>query len=185
MRLHTFLLVACSATLSFGQVTQEPAGKTPATVTAFTQAIDLRRELVAAIIAGKQTPAQAFSLLQTAKLPAGYDFGPDAGLAIAAADIGQRLIASGKSAEAEMFFNEAEKSLGTAIEKTKDTDAKGKAELFEQRAFLRATFLNKAPGADADLAEAVKLQPEDKRLQQKRDLLPAAKTGRKSDQPKG
>lgn len=186
MRPILFLTIACSAVLASGQAARPDDAKTAeAASQAALQAFNFRRELVAEIVQDQITPAEAFTRLQSQDLPAGFDFGPEAGLAIAATDIGQTLIASGRPVDAELFFKEAEESFGAAIAKTKDADARGKAGLLEQRAFIRANFLNKTPAADEDLAAAIKLQPDDKRLQRKRESLPAAKAARKQDQPKG
>lgn len=174
--LFVILALAVSA-LRADQKPEEP----PPAAKDMLAAHEFRSELVADILAGRAKPQAALGKLRGRSNAMGLQFESQADFALAAMDIGHRLIAAGKPEEAELFFIEAEKSLGQAIDKLSNDDAKTKAMLLEQRAFIRTEFLNKSPEADVDLEKAATLQPEEKRLQRKRDLLPAGKTGRKDD----
>ncbi len=158
---------------------QQKAEEPPPAAREMLAAHEFRGELVADILAERAKPQAILDKLRGRSNAMGLQFEPQTDFALAAMDIGHRLIALGKAGEAEPFFVEAEKSLGEAIGKLTDENAKSKAMLLEQRAFIRTEFLNKSPEADADLEKAAALQPEEKRLQRKRELLPAAKTGRK------
>jgi hypothetical protein len=174
----------CVLLIAIGALVRLPA-QTDGTAKLMGDALQLRGELAAAIVAGRLKTAEALTRLGEAPAPMGLGLDHEAEYALAAIDVGQRLIAGRKPAEAEPFFVEAEKSLGNVIQKTPDTAARDKATLFENRAFVRENFLNKTAGADADLAEAIALQPEDKQLQRRREMLPKPKITGKIEQPKG
>jgi hypothetical protein len=144
-------------------------------------AVDYRAALSAALATGERKPADALKELHTRSNIMGQSLPEEQDRSAALLDVGHRLLASGQPETAEAFFVAAETSLGAAIAELPDEEAVVKAQLLAQRAFVRDSYLNKAAEADADLEQAIKLQPEDKRLRRKRDLLAPQKTGRKAD----
>lgn len=135
-------------------------------------ALQFREDMSARVAGQDETPQAAITRIREHASPNGIKIGPEADFALAAGDVGQRLIAKRDPAKAELFFIEAEKALNVAIEKTPDADASRKAMLLQERARLRGNYLNKRPGARADLDEAIRLQPENELLRHKRETLP-------------
>ena len=86
-------------------------------------------------------------------------------------DVGHRLAAANKPAEAESFFRETEKSLTTMIQKTPDNAARDKAQYLSARANIRARYLSEAVAAKTDIDEAIRLRPDDAYLKQLRVVL--------------
>lgn len=152
--------------------TQLPAQTTP-DAKSLTDAVKLRGDMADAVRNGSEKPEIALARLKKEQSPTGLKLDADADFAYAAIDIGRRLIATGKPAEAEKFFAEAEKSLDAVVKKTPDTSARDKAQYLQTRATIRANYLNKLAEGKADLDAAIALAPDDKRLQQLRKLLPA------------
>lgn len=140
---------------------------------------EFRSALTDGIVAGKHTPQAALELLRGRRNAMGLGHEASADLAFALSDVAQRLLAKGQPEKAELFFKEADQALGQAINRLPDAQAETKAMLLEQRAHIRAEYLNRAQEADADLEKASELQPEDQRVKRKRELLAPAKTGRK------
>jgi hypothetical protein len=144
-------------------------------------AANFRAALAKALADGTLKPADALQQLAAKADAMGLGLPAAQDRAAALLDVGHRLLAAGHPQEAEAFFSAAEISLSAAIELLADDNAAVKAQLLAQRAFVRERYLNQAAGAEADLERAVTLQPEDRRLQRKRDQLPPAKAGRKAD----
>ena len=136
-------------------------------------ALKLRGDMAAGVAAGTETPADAVIRLQAQTSPTGLKLDADADFAYAAVDIGQRLIASGKPAKAEAFFQAAEISLNSVIARTADTAVHEKVQYLQARATIRANYLKKQTDGRADLDAALQLVPGDKHLQQLRRLIPA------------
>ena len=120
---------------------------------------------------GTENSAAALVRLKKEPSPTGLNLDADADFAFAAIDLGRRLIAAGKPDDAEKFFREAEKSLDLAVKKTPDTAARDKAQYLQKLALIRSQYLGKVPQAKADLAEAIRLQPDDQHLRQTRDAV--------------
>lgn len=163
---------------------EQGSGGPPPAARDMQEAHEFRGSLVTDIQSGRAKPQAILGKLRERKNAMGLEFEPQTDFALAAMDIGHRLIALGKAEEAEPFFVEAEKSIGQAIDKLPDRESQTKAMLLEHRAFIRDGYLNKSAEADADLEKAASLQPDDQRLHRKRALLPAGKTGRKEQAPK-
>jgi hypothetical protein len=161
------VLIALAAFVQLPAQSAQPApgGK------AMTDAVKLRADTAVAVANGNETAAAAINRLKAVDSPSGLKTDHDADFAFAAMDVGQRLVATRKVAEAEMFFQEAEKSLAIVVAKTPDADAANKAMLLQNLAFIRGNYLNKAVQARADIEAAIKLQPDDKNLQRFRDSL--------------
>lgn len=134
-------------------------------------AMKLREELVRDVTEKKETPEASLAKLKTQRLFSGLKVDQDADFALAAIDVGQRLLATGRPEAAEKFFLEAEKSLTVVIRITPDRSAAEKSLLLQQRAMIRSNFLNQKAKAKEDLDAAVALQPEDKLLGRRRDQL--------------
>ena len=149
---------------------------------ALRDAIKLREDMAGAIAAGGQKADEA--LLQLKAQPSLFG-DSDASLALAAADVGQRLWAAGKAAEAGVFLRAAEASLAQKIDRTPDASAPEKAQYLAMRAFLRARHLNEAALAKADLDAAEKLAPNDPYLTSLRSSLASDKAEQFRDTPKG
>lgn len=148
-------------------------------------ALALRTALARAVIDGKQASADVLLQLKASSSPSGLEINADADFALAAIDVGQRLIAARRPAEAEPFFVAAEKALEIAIEKAPDSSAQEKVILLQKLALIRADFLNKMTEAKENLDQAITLQPEDKHLRRKSDLLSDKLTARTNIQPRG
>ncbi|MBI3884657.1 MAG: hypothetical protein HY302_02850 [Opitutae bacterium] len=133
--------------------------------------LTLRTAAAAAVINGSERSADAITRLKAHASPSGLKIDRDADFAFAALDVGQRLLAAGKAADAEEFFRAAEKSLDKVLKKTPDSAANDKVQFLSALAMIRARYLNNAPQAKADLDAAIKLKPEDKQLESLRGTL--------------
>ena len=153
------LLVCLFATTAIAALAQNKSETDP-----LAEAITLRQDLTAAILKGDERPATAMARLRGHASPSGLKVDREADFALAAIDVGQRLLCVGKGTEAEQFFLAAEKSLILAIGNTKDKEAQEKALYLQQLAFIRANFLNETEAAFDDLESAIQLQPDDKQL---------------------
>lgn len=139
------------------------------------QANAFRGQIASDVAAGKQTPVEAIKQLRSIRSPSGLNLAADADLGLAAIDIGQRLLLR-YPAEAEEFFRAAEAALDEEVKRTDDAKAKDKAQYLQKLAMIRGNYLNKPAQARADMAAAIKLQPEDEYLAQFQKVL-AARTG--------
>lgn len=135
--------------------------------------LTLRSDAVAAVVKGSEQSAAAITRLKAHGSPSGLKIDKDADFAFAAIDVGQRLLVTGKSAEAEEFFREAEKSLEQAVKKTPDSSAREKAQYLNKLSFVRAYYLNKVSQARLDLDQAIALQPDDQKLRRTKVQLPS------------
>ncbi len=140
------------------------------------EALKLRSDMAGAVASGAEKPEAALERLRTASFPGGMKLSADAGFAYAAIDLGQRLVLR-HPAEAEEFFRAAEAALASEVSRTDDAEAKDKAQHLQSLAMIRSNYLNKAEQAQADMAAAVKLRPEDKYLAQFQKTL-AARTAK-------
>lgn len=173
------LLCALESSVSLSaQVVANPSAVTPPFSTAIdpafvsmSDAIKLRSDLAGAVVSGHTQPEAALARLRADKSPSGLKLPVEADFAYAAIDVGQRLLVAGRAAEAEKFFQEAEKSLDQLVKRTADAQAKDKAQFLKHLSFIRGNFLNKATQAKADIEQAVALQPEDKGLRRARQSL--------------
>jgi hypothetical protein len=136
-----------------------------------TAALQLRRDMAIRVATGTENPAAALTRLRTQASPSGLGIDSDADFAFAAMDVGHRLAAANKPAEAESFFRETEKSLTTMIQKTPDNAARDKAQYLSARANIRARYLSEAVAAKTDIDEAIRLRPDDAYLKQLRVVL--------------
>jgi hypothetical protein len=132
-----------------------------------------RAAMVGNVSNGSQDPATALRELSARANASGFGIDGSADFAFAAVDIGRRLIALHKPVEAEAFFQSAESALTAVIDRTSDALAKEKVQYLETRSGIRAEFLNKLSEARSDLDAALKISPDDKRLQQRSRLLTA------------
>lgn len=137
-------------------------------------ALTLREQAAAAVAQGREKPAAAIARLGVAATSSGLELPADANLAVAATDVGHRLIALRRPAEAELFFKAAETALTAAVKLPKASAAE-KARYLGQRASLRANFLNAPTQAKADIEAAIALQPDDAGLQTARRLITAGR----------
>lgn len=138
-----------------------------------TEARTLRAEMAEAVGNGAEKSAHALDRLKAHGKAAGFKLEEEADFAVAALDVGRRLLGARKPAEAETFFRAAEASLDLIIKRTPDRAARDKAQYLEIRSIIRTNYLNKLAEGKADLQDALKLVPDDKRLQQMRNLIPA------------
>ncbi|MBP9913686.1 MAG: hypothetical protein KBF26_09795 [Opitutaceae bacterium] len=129
------------------------------------ESLTLRSAMADAIASGAETAEVALTRLRQTKSPSGLPLSADAGFAYAAIDVGHRLLLR-HPAEAELFFRAAETALDEEVKRTDDAKAKDKAQHLQKLAMIRGNYLNKTEQAQADMAAAVKLQPEDKYLGQ-------------------
>ena len=148
-----------------------------------TDALKFRTDMAASVGSGAEASDAAVIRLKAQTAPSGLQIDPDADFAIAAVDIGQRLIAAGKPAGAAAFFQEAEKSLTLMIQKTPDKSALEKAQYFSMRANIRAQFLNEPAAAKTDIDAAISLQPNNAYFTQLRAVLASSRAEFFKDPP--
>ncbi|HEY4256693.1 MAG TPA: hypothetical protein VGM66_05725 [Candidatus Udaeobacter sp.] len=137
----------------------------------FFQALHLRETAAAAIMSGTEKPAEVIVQLKANASPSGLSAEANADFGMAALDIGQRLVAQSKLAEADIFFRECEKSFIVASAKVADADARGKAMILQKLALIRSCYLGEPAQAKADIEAAIKLQPSEKYFQNFRNGL--------------
>lgn len=135
-------------------------------------ALEFRMERAERIRAGQEQPEDSLRQLAAHPSPSGLRAERDAGVAIAAIDIGQRLVAHGSHAAAEPFFQEAERWLDRAVQRTPDKSAALKSMLLQKLALIRSEYLDKLAAARADLDRALALTPDDPFLKRRREQLP-------------
>lgn len=139
---------------------------------ALVAAINLRVEVTGAIIQNGDNIELALGRLRDHESPTGLGLDRETEFALAAVDVGQRLLAAGHAEEAEQVFAEAENSLGTALEqRAKDASPAERANLLRKRAFIRTQFLGKGELASADFDEAIRLVPDDPSIVRQRNQL--------------
>jgi hypothetical protein len=131
----------------------------------------VRSALVTSIVNGSVQVDTALAQLKGLTAPMGLPVDPAADLGFAAIDVGHRLLAAGKPAEAEKFFRAAEVSLAAVVLKTPDMQAWDKAQYLQQLSLIRSHYLNNAVQAKGDIEQAIALFPNDLSLQQARALL--------------
>ncbi len=149
-----------------------------------TAAVKLRSDMADNIVKGLEDPGAAITRLRAQDSSSGLKIGGDIDFALAAIDVGHRLIPAGKPAAAGQFFQEAEKSLVAALKKTPATQPRDQAELLKQLAFIRGFYLNNAAQAKADIEQALALQPGNQNLQEVRNNLARGNAEIFKDQPK-
>ena len=81
-----------------------------------TAALSLREDVAKAVREKRDPVAGALARLKAAASPSGLKLDRDTDFALAAVDVGQRLLAAGDPESAEPFFREAEKSLDAVID---------------------------------------------------------------------
>jgi hypothetical protein len=176
--MHTKFVSFCAALLALGLIptlSAQSTGGTPKDSSGagvvMQAAVQLRSTLAKSVGSGEKSPKEAIAQLHTNVASSGVPVEADADFALAAIDIGQRLIAANKAAAAEPFFQAAEAALAPLAARTANSDAKTRAMLLRKLSLIRGRYLNKVTEAKADIEQAIALQPEDKRLQQARDEL--------------
>lgn len=182
------VFLALLAPLSAQVATATPSVATPAAtpeLQAMQAGLTLHSDAAAGVISGSEKSAPVIARLKAQGSPSGLKIDKEADFAFAAIDVGQRLIAAGKPAEAEEFFLEAEKSLDKAVKKTADAQTHDKAMFLEKLSMIRGLYLNKADQATADIDQAIALQPEDGNLKKSKDRLERDRGDRFKDKLKG
>jgi len=169
------LLILATAAQLAAQTTAakdtQSADSSPTELKVLLDAGKLRDDAASSISTGRETPDAVIKRLQTLDSPTGMKIDHDADLAFAVIGVGQRLIVSGKTVEAEKLFLEAEKRLVLAVKKTPDKAAQTKAQFLSRLSFIRAQYLGELVQAQTDLDQAMLLQPNDKNLQQMKAML--------------
>lgn len=144
------------------------------------RAAALRAELAHRIITGMDKPETVAERLKSERSPVGLDLDVRTERGLAAVDIGHRLVAAGRPEAGEVLFKAAEEAFGEALAALPERDSGGqKALLFEKRGQIRAEFLGKIDSAKTDFDEALRLRPDDRRLQSLRDTVLNPQTQRK------
>lgn len=176
------LAYACTlwCVLEFGvslsaQVNGKVGDDTAASATAkrTVDALKRRADIANAVLSGETKSEMAVDQLRGEISASGFQLEADADLGLAAFDIGQRLLAAHKGADAEKFFRASEAALSLVLGRAGRSTAREKAQYLQIRAVIRANYLNMASEARADLDAALQLTPEDKNLSQLRRLIPA------------
>ena len=171
------LALALQAAAAAAAQTPSASAATTATTAAapdlamMTAAEQVRGEMAAGIINGREHADAALARLKALASPMKLPVDPGAEFGYAAIDVGRRLIAAGKPSEAEMFFRAAEASLAAVVLKTPDTQSWDKAQMLQQLSLIRSHYLNNAVQAKADIEQAIALQPSDAALQREKALL--------------
>lgn len=138
------------------------------------EALKLRIALFTVVSNGTRTPEWAIETLKEEAAPKGMGLSRNAEFALAAIDIGQRLMAARQPRFAATFFAEAEVSLNAALAQTPDSRTTEKAMLLSKRGLVRSRYLGKGLLAKADFAEALRLRPNDKAIELQRDRVLSA-----------
>lgn len=135
-------------------------------------AIEYRAAMAEAIATFKEDPTAALVRLQNSDVIKAQSTEPDRDLAVAAIDIGHRLISLGHPSAAEAFFRLADKTLTSALNQKKAAlGSKEKAQYLKYRAHVQGNFLSRPEQARADIDAAIALQPDDQSLQEARARL--------------
>jgi hypothetical protein len=145
------------------------AGIAPAADSELQAAHRFRFELAQAVAAKTLAPAEALQQLQSGRPGRGRASGDDADFGQAADAVGRHLMGMRRPDAAEPFFFAAEESLERAVKGTSDRSAK--AQYLVQLASIQASYLQRPTEAKANLDAAVRLQPDDKDLAQRRAAL--------------
>ncbi len=124
-------------------------------------ALRLREQIAAEITTSKSSAPATLARLRTPGAIPSVVGDREEDFALAAGDIGRRLLAAEKPAEAEEFFRAAEVALTAALAKAQ---GKERARPLAARALLRARFLGNPDGGKKDIAEALEIAPEDEGL---------------------
>lgn len=124
-------------------------------------AVALRRAIATAVASGEIEPSEGLRRLAASRASSGLEIEPAADLALAAIDIGRRLVARQLPDRAEPFFIHAEEVLSGLADRTSPTAAVEKAQYLRYLAFVRRDYLNKAGEAYMALSQARVLQPDD------------------------
>ncbi len=138
---------------------------------AYMTVIQARADMAAGIIGGKETVSTALVRLKTLSAPAWCQFDPDGDYSSAAIQIGHRLLAAGKSVEAELFFRAAEQSLVSVLARTPDSEPVIKAGYLGNLALIRGRYLGNPVQAVRDVTQALSLLPNDSNLTALRDSI--------------
>ncbi len=124
-----------------------------------------RRELATGVVRGTVTAAQALQQLSARKTASGLSSLPvSEDQAQAELDIANDLMGRQRPDLAEYFFQAAEQSLVQAVGAAGLLPAKHKVALLKTLAQVRSSYLGKGNQAQDDIAEAARLQPDDKSL---------------------
>ena len=142
-------------------------------------------DMVSGILGGKEQASAAVLRLKTIARPSWAKGDPDGDYGYAAIDLGSRLIAVGKPAEAALFFKVAETSFLTVLKKTPDAEAMVKAGYLQNLALIHGTYLNNPTQALVDLNQALALLPNDPYLLATRSNLLSDKAAFFQQQPQG
>lgn len=135
-------------------------------------AIEYRAAMAEAIATFKEDPTAAVARLQSSEVIKAQSSESDRDLAVAAIDIGHRLISLGHPSAAETFFRLADKTLTSALTREKAAlGNKEKAQYLKHRAHIRGNFLGRPEQARADIDAAIVLQPDDRSLEETRARL--------------
>ena len=153
--MHRLCVILCVAAVSAAALAQTSSEKDLLSLVKF------REQVALDVAAGALKAAPALAKLREGK--AGVDFTGDReeDFALAASDVGRRLVAKEKRAEAEEFFRAAEVALTSSIAARKGPD---KARALAARALLRVQFLGDPDGAKRDVDNALKFAPDDPML---------------------
>lgn len=140
---------------------------------AMSSALEYRAQLALAVAKNQEAADAALLRLSAHRDASGFVLASaDADLGYAALDVGRRLISLKRPDAAEVFFRAAEQALAQAARQAATPEqAHDKAQYLQKLATVRATYLNQAVQAKADIDEAIRLQPEDKSLVEARQRL--------------
>ena len=133
-------------------------------------ALTYRAELASSLAKGGEKVQSALDRLRTRTEASGLGLSGEADFGHAALDVGHRLIALKRADLAEVFFSAAEEAFAQVVTQAGERTQQ-KAEYLQKLAFVRAKYLNKAALARANIDEAIRLEPENKTLQETRVQL--------------
>lgn len=121
----------------------------------------MHQDLVAAVAQGRVAAPAALALLN-GKAGGGGQATAEAGYA--ALDVALRLQVARRPAEAQVFFEAAEAILQQVVNQLPDSRAEEKSGHLQNLARMRGQYLSKTIQAKADLEQALRLRPADKRV---------------------
>ena len=185
-------LVTLSAPLAVAQTAGTsaslPANSTDSSprtiVPGLNSAVQFRADMASSVKAGAETPAAALTRLNGQPSPLGLGLVHDAEYALAAIDIGTRLVRTSPT-QAEQFFGAAEKTLLAVIKTIPDSSAQEKAQYLQALAHIEGRYLNKPAAARLAFDQAINLWPSDPGLRAARQKMASEQAEYFQSKPKG
>lgn len=147
------------------------------------EGIRARDELSFRVLEGKMSVEDALDALRAEAKPYGLGLDTHAEFALAAMDVGYRLLSRRRPVEAEPFFRAAESDFGKALSDVSiERSVSDRVMLLRNRALVRADRLGRFDEAREDFDEAIRLRPDNKAIVRQRDAVMGGRIERSREQ---